>query len=64
MDLAREQNIDVLTIDVDEQLLVKGQLLVFAYPTVLVMKKGREVLRESKFIDLERVRQTLENINI
>lgn len=62
MDLAKEQNINVLIVDVDEQLLIKGQLLVFAYPTVLVMKNGREALRESKFIDFERVKKTLENI--
>ena len=60
MDLAKEYKRDVLIIDIDEQLLVKGQYLVFAAPTLLIMRGKKEILRESKFIDLKNIDRILE----
>lgn len=39
-----------------------GQLMVFTVPTVLIFWEGREVLRESRFIELERVTRILSQI--
>jgi thiol-disulfide isomerase/thioredoxin len=35
--------------------LFQGQNLVFTVPTVLVYSKGKEILRESRFIDFEKI---------
>ena len=59
IDLAKEYKKQVLTIDIDEQLLVKGQFLVFSAPTVLIMNENKEILRESKFIDLNNIDRIL-----
>lgn len=34
---------------------VAGQHLVFAMPTVLIFQEGKEILRESRFIDFEKI---------
>lgn len=39
-----------------------GQLLVFTVPTLLVMCEGREILRESRFIDLQNTARILESV--
>lgn len=60
MNLAREYLLDVLTIDIDNQAMIKGQHLVFAAPTVLIIKDKKEILRESKFIDFKKVSRILD----
>lgn len=62
MDLANEYNLDVLRVDMDSQPLIKGQFTVFSAPTVLLFSNGREIIRESKFIDFERVDKTLNSL--
>lgn len=59
MDLAENYSIKILTIDIDEQLLIKGQFLVFSGPTVIIMKSAREELRESRFINFENIERNL-----
>lgn len=39
-----------------------GQLLVFTVPTLLIFWEGREVLRESRFIDLNQIKRILSQI--
>ncbi|KLU62163.1 Low specificity L-threonine aldolase [Peptococcaceae bacterium CEB3] len=46
-------------INIDEHPEIAGQLLVFTVPTVLIMYEGKEILRESRFIDFQRVKRTL-----
>lgn len=60
IELAKEYEKKILKIDIDENLLIKGQFLVFTAPTVLIMRKRKEVLRESKFIDLKNIDRILE----
>ena len=59
MDLANKDKTKTLLINLDKQLLMRGQYLVFSAPTVLLISKKREILRESKFIDLENVERVL-----
>lgn len=60
MDLARVYKLDVLRVDMDSHPLIKGQFTVFSAPTVLLFSEEREILRESKFIDFERLVRTLD----
>ena len=39
-----------------------GQHLVFTVPTILVFYEGKEVLRESRFIDFQRIARMVENL--
>lgn len=62
MDLANEYDLDVLKVDLGSQPLIKGQFTVFSAPTVLLFSKGREILRESRFIDFEKIDKTLNSL--
>jgi len=42
---------------------VAGQFLVFAAPTILILHQGKEILRESRFIDFDNIERTLFFIN-
>ena len=50
----------VINIGVDAQPAVAAQRLVFTVPTILVLLDGREILRESRFIDFDRLARILE----
>lgn len=54
--------IKVAKIDVKELIEISGQFLIFAVPTILIMYEGREILRESRFIDFQRVERTLNSL--
>lgn len=47
--------IDMMTVD-----FFRGQHLVFTVPTVLVFSEGKEILRESRFVDFQKVERLLE----
>ncbi|NDL67427.1 thioredoxin family protein [Anaerotalea alkaliphila] len=51
--------VPVAKIGVDSLREVAGQHLVFAVPTLLVWHEGKEILRESRFIDFNRVERVL-----
>ena len=59
MNLVNDQPMKVVKINIDEHVEIAGQLLVFTVPTILVMYDGREILREGRFIDLQKVERTL-----
>lgn len=58
-ELADEYAVRLVSVDVAENPEIAGQLLVFAVPTVLVMQAGKELLRESRFIDFARLQRML-----
>ncbi|MGI1659711.1 MAG: thioredoxin family protein [Desulfitobacterium sp.] len=60
--LAKEYNIPVVDIDIQKHREVAGQTLVFTVPTLLVMHEGKEILRESRFIDLHKVARLVEQV--
>ncbi|MGE4274268.1 MAG: thioredoxin family protein [Desulfitobacterium sp.] len=60
--LAKGYNISVVEIDIEKHREVAGQTLVFTVPTLLVMHEGKEILRESRFIDLQNVARVIEQV--
>lgn len=63
MNLVNVHPIKVIKINIDEHVEIAGQLLVFTVPTILMIYEGREILRESRFIDFQKVERTLLLIN-
>lgn len=61
MDLAEAYLVKVAKISVTEQMEIAGQSLVFTVPTVLIVYQGKEILRESRFIDLQKVERALKS---
>lgn len=59
MNLAETLSVKVVQIKVDEARELAGQFLVFTVPTLLILHEGKEVQRESRFIDLQAVERTL-----
>jgi len=59
MNLVNDHPIKLVKINIDEHVEIAGQLLVFTVPTILMMYEGQEILRESRFIDLQKVERTL-----
>lgn len=57
--LVENHFIKVAQINIDEVVEVTGRFLVFTVPTILIMHEGKEVLRESRFIDLQAVERIL-----
>lgn len=59
LELVEEYPVEVAQIKVDKLPEIAGQSLVFTVPTILIMYEGREVLRESRFIDFAKLERTL-----
>lgn len=59
IDLADKYNIPYRLIDTENELKFASQLLVFTVPTVLLMMDGREIRRESRFIDFTGLEKTI-----
>lgn len=57
--LATEYGIGLLSIDVAENPEIAGQMLVFTVPTVLLLWAGRELTRESRFVDFGNLERML-----
>ncbi len=58
--LAAEMNWPVVDISIDRFLELAAQRLVFTVPTVLLVTEGKEILRESRFIDFDKIERILE----
>ena len=48
-------SIPVYSVYLEDVALFSGQHLVFTVPTILIFSEGREVLRESRFIDFQKI---------
>lgn len=59
MNLVDDYPITVAKINVEEQMEIAGQSLVFTVPTILIMYEGREILKESRFVDFANIERTL-----
>lgn len=59
MDLIQDHPIQVAKVDVEEQMESAGQLMVFTVPTILIFQEGKEILRESRFIDFGKIERIL-----
>ncbi|MGM0397054.1 MAG: thioredoxin family protein [Bacillota bacterium] len=60
LDLTSEYDVEIGRIDVNKNVKVAGQHLIFSIPTILLFNEGREILRESRFIDFEKLSRTLQ----
>lgn len=60
INLAEAYSVKTAKILTDEQTEIAGQNLVFTVPTILIIYEGKEILRESRFIDFQKVERTLE----
>ena len=61
-DAEEGQDYHLMVIESEKHPEICGQLLVFTVPTLLIFWEGREVLRESRFMDLNQVRRILSQI--
>lgn len=59
LDMTSEYDIEIGRIDVNKNVKLAGQHLIFSIPTILVFSEGREVARESRFVDFEKLNRTL-----
>jgi len=60
MTLVDDHPIKVVKINIDDHVEIAGQLLIFTVPTILIMHEGREILRESRFIDFQKIDRILD----
>ena len=63
MNLVEVYPVKVVKISIDEQTEIAGQSLVFTVPTVLIFYEGKEILRESRLIDFQKVERILNLFN-
>jgi len=57
--LAAEYGVRLVSIDISEHPQIAGQALVFTVPTILLVQAGRELARESRFVDFGRLERVL-----
>lgn len=51
-----------IKVKADMQPEICGQLLVFTVPTILIFYEGKEILRESRFIDFNNIEKMLDRV--
>jgi len=54
------ENIDIFNIYIDDVDEFRGQHTVFSVPTVLIFSEGKELLRESRYINYSKVERMIE----
>ncbi len=59
VDMTSDYDIEIGRIDVNRNVKLAGQHLIFSIPTILVFNEGKEVARESRFVDFEKLSRTL-----
>lgn len=62
--LIEDYDIEMIEIDAIKYPAISGQHQVFTVPTMLVWSEGREVLRESRFFNFDKINRTLEFMDI
>lgn len=59
MELLKDIPIDVGRIDVNESVKLAGQNLIFSIPAIVIYDDGKEVLRESRFVDFNKIERVI-----
>lgn len=59
MELIEDYPVTVARINTDEQREIAGQNLVFTVPTILMINEGKEILRESRFVNFANLERAL-----
>lgn len=57
------ENIDIYNIYIDDVDEFRGQHTIFSVPTVLIFSKGKELLRESRYINYSKIQRLIELYN-
>ncbi|MDK9711075.1 thioredoxin family protein [Acidaminobacter sp.] len=57
--LLEEVPVKIVKVEASKFVDIAGQHLVFAMPTVLVFQNGKEILRESRFIDFQKIERLM-----
>ena len=57
--LLEEVPVKIAKVEATKFVNIAGQHLVFAMPTVLVFQHGKEILRESRFIDFQKIERLM-----
>ena len=52
--------IDIYSAYIDDLDEVRGEFLVFSVPTVLIFSEGKELLRESRYIDYNKITRLID----
>jgi thiol-disulfide isomerase/thioredoxin len=63
MKVLNDYEIEVIKIDAVENPEIAGQHLVFTVPTILVWAEGKEMLRESRYIDFSKITRMLDALS-
>ncbi|PEB50927.1 thiol reductase thioredoxin [Bacillus pseudomycoides] len=58
--LEHYQGVENIVISLQDMREISGKYLVFTGPTVLLFHEGKEILRESRFISLEKIERVLQ----
>lgn len=53
-------NIPMYQIYLEDVLEFQGQQLIFTVPTIVIFSEGKEILRESRFIDFDKIERLLQ----
>ena len=58
-----DYEIDIVKIDAVENAEIAAQQLVFTVPTILLWAEGKEMLRESRYIDFSKITRILDALH-
>jgi len=61
--LAQFKNIEIHNIYVDDIDKFRGEYLIFSVPTVLIFNNGKELLRESRYFNYEKIDRLIDMFN-
>lgn len=59
--LSEKLNIPIYNIDITENPVARGQLSLFTAPVVMLYNNGKEVYRQGRFLDLEKLEYVINN---
>ena len=57
------KDIDIYNIYIDDIDQFRGEFLIFSVPTVVIFSKGKELLRESRYINYDKITRLIEAYN-
>lgn len=60
----KDYDINIYTIQIEENPKLRGEYLIFTGPTLLVLKDNKIIHKESGFIELEKVKHVLDVIKV
>lgn len=59
--LAKEIDMPIYNIDITDMPMARGQLNLHTAPVVMLYRQGREVYRQGRFLDLEELKEVVED---